>query len=109
MVLFNYTHEFKRQLKRLSKRYLSLLDDLNVLQHELMKDPNIGVSLGGGKRKIRLGVKSKGGGKSGGMRIISLNIIVNTTDTQVNLITIYDKSEIPNVSDDYIDSIIKEL
>jgi uncharacterized spore protein YtfJ len=74
-----------------------------------MKDPNIGVSLGGGKRKIRLGVKSKGGGKSGGMRIISLNIIVNTTDTQVNLITIYDKSEIPNVSDDYIDSIIKEL
>ena len=96
-------------MKRLSKRYLSLLDDLNVLQHELMKDPNIGVSLGGGKRKIRLGVKSKGGGKSGGMRIISLNIIVNTTDTQVNLITIYDKSEIPNVSDDYIDSIIKEL
>ena len=82
---------------------------MNVLQHELMKDPNIGVSLGGGKRKIRLGVKSKGGGKSGGMRIISLNIIVNTTDTQVNLITIYDKSEIPNVSDDYIDSIIKEL
>jgi mRNA-degrading endonuclease RelE of RelBE toxin-antitoxin system len=67
MVTFNYTEEFYRQLKRLAKRYRSLADDLDALQHELMDNPNIGVSLGGGKRKIRLGVKSKGGGKRGGL------------------------------------------
>ena len=88
MVLFNYTEEFLRQAKRLAKRYRSL---------------------GGGKRKIRLGVQSKGKGKRGGLRVITLNIIVQTTDTCVNLLTIYDKKEIPNVSEQYIDQIIKNL
>lgn len=109
MVTFNYTEEFYRQLKRLAKRYRSLADDLDALQHELMDNPNIGVSLGGGKRKIRLGVKSKGGGKRGGLRVITLNVVVETTDTCINLLTIYDKKEIPNVSDQYIDEIIRSL
>ena len=109
MITFNYTEEFYRQLKRLAKRYRSLADDLDALQHELMDNPNIGVSLGGGKRKIRLGVKSKGGGKRGGLRVITLNVVVETTDTCINLLTIYDKKEIPNVSDQYIDEIIRSL
>ena len=74
-----------------------------------MDNPNIGVSLGGGKRKIRLGVKSKGGGKRGGLRVITLNVVVESTDTCINLLTIYDKKEIPNVSDQYIDEIIRSL
>jgi mRNA-degrading endonuclease RelE of RelBE toxin-antitoxin system len=109
MVTFNYTEEFYRQLKRLAKRYRSLADDLDALQHELMDNPNIGVSLGGGKRKIRIGVKSKGGGKRGGLRVITLNVVVESTDTCINLLTIYDKKEIPNVSDQYIDEIIRSL
>ena len=109
MVTFNYTEEFYRQLKRLAKRYRSLADDLDALQHELMGNPNIGVSLGGCKRKIRLGVKSKGGGKRGGLRVITLNVVVEATDTCINLLTIYDKKEIPNVSDQYIDEIIRSL
>ena len=109
MVTFNLTEEFHRQAKRLAKRYHSLADDIDALQHELMENPNIGVSLGGGKRKIRLGVQSKGGGKRGGLRIITLNIVIETSDTCVNLLTIYDKKEIPNVSDKYIDQIIKNL
>lgn len=109
MVTFNFTEEFLRQAKRLAKRYHSLADDIDALQHELMENPNIGVSLGGGKRKIRLGVQSKGGGKRGGLRVITLNIVIETSDTCVNLLTIYDKKEIPNVSDRYIDQIIKNL
>jgi hypothetical protein len=109
MVTFNFTEEFLRQAKRLAKRYHSLADDIDALQHELMENPNLGISLGGGKRKIRLGVQSKGGGKRGGLRIITLNIVIETSDTCVNLLTIYDKKEIPNVSDKYIDQIIKNL
>ncbi|MCR5152030.1 MAG: addiction module toxin RelE [Prevotella sp.] len=109
MVLFNYTEEFRRQAKRLAKRYRSLADDINNLQFELRANPELGVSLGGGKRKIRLGVKSKGGGKRGGLRVITLNIVVHTTDTCVNLLTIYDKKEIVNVSEKYIDEIIRNL
>ena len=109
MVTFNFTEEFLRQAKRLAKRYHSLADDIDALQHELMENPNIGISLGGGKRKIRLGVQSKGGGKRGGLRVITLKIVIETSDTCVNLLTIYDKKEIPNVSDKYIDQIIKNL
>lgn len=109
MVTFNFTEEFLRQAKRLAKRYHSLADDIDALQHELMENPNIGISLGGGKRKIRLGVQSKGGGKRGGLRVITLNIVIETSDACVNLLTIYDKKEIPNVSDKYIDQIIKNL
>ena len=110
MVTFNYTEEFLRQAKRLAKRYRSLADDINDLQHELMENPEIGDSLGGGKRKIRLGVKSKGGGKrGGGLRVITLNVLVETTDTCVNLLTIYDKKEIQNVSERYINQIIRNL
>ena len=109
MVRFNYTEEFYRQLKRLAKRYRSLADDIDTLQHELMENPDAGVSLGGGKRKIRLGVKSKGGGKRGGLRVITLNVVVDITDTCINLLTIYDKKEISNVSEKYIDDIIRNL
>lgn len=109
MVTFNYTEEFYRQLKRLAKRYHSLADDIDAMQHELMENPETGISLGGGKRKIRLGVKSKGSGKRGGLRVITLNVVIDTTDTCINLLTIYDKKEISNVSDNYIDQIIKNL
>ena len=109
MVTFNYTEEFIRQAKRLAKRYRTLADDINALQHELMENPETGVSLGGGKRKIRLGVKSKGGGKRGGLRVITLNVVVEATYTCINLLTIYDKKEISNVSEKYIDEIIRNL
>ena len=109
MVTFNYTEEFLRQAKRLAKRYHSLADDINTLQLELMENPESGVSLGGGKRKIRLGVKSKRGGKRGGLRVITLNVVIEASDTCINLLTIYHKKEIPNVSDKYIDQIIKNL
>lgn len=109
MVTFNYTEEFLRQAKRLAKRYRSLADDLDDLQHELMENPEIGDSLGGGKRNIRLGVKSKGGGKREGLRVITLNVLVETTNTCVNLLTIYDKKEIQNVSERYINQIIRNL
>ena len=109
MVTFNYTEEFLRQAKRLTKRYHSLPDDIEALQFELMENPENGVSLGGGKRKIRLGVKSKGGGKRGGLRVITLNVVIQNTDTCVNLLTIYDKKEIKNVSEQYINQIIRNL
>jgi hypothetical protein len=56
-----------------------------------------------------LGVKSKGGGKRGGLRVITLNVVVDITDTCINLLTIYDKKEISNVSEKYIDEIIRNL
>ena len=99
--------EFKRQFRRLKKKYQSLTDDLEDFQKELIKNPLQGSDLGGGVRKIRMAMTSKGKGKSGGARVLTLTVLVSD-DADVTLLTIYDKSEIENVSDEYIKWLISE-
>ena len=108
-VLIIPSDEFRRQAKRLAKKYKSLVSDLQVLMQMLTDNPFAGIDLGGGKRKVRMQVGSKGRGKSGGMRVITYS--VEKTDNVINvyLITLYDKSEYANVSDRYVDQIIRSL
>ena len=106
-VVISLHDEFKRQFKRLSKKYRSLIDDMDTFQKELMKNPFQGSDLGGGVRKIRMAIGSKGKGKSGGARVLTLTILVSD-DADVTLLTIYDKEEIDNVSDNYIKWLISE-
>ena len=68
-VTFGYTTEFKRQIKRLRKKYASLQSDFDELLAELSENPFAGVDLGDGVRKVRMAIKSKGKGKSGGARV----------------------------------------
>lgn len=44
---------FLREMKRLLKKYRSLKQDLENLGEELHANPEAGVSLGGGVRKVR--------------------------------------------------------
>lgn len=101
--------EFRRQAKRLLKKYKTLTDDLAELQRILFANPFVGTDIGGGKRKIRLKVTSKNKGKSGGFRVITFNVVQTEDGVSVYLITLYDKSEYTSVSDRYVDQIIKGL
>ncbi len=95
--------EFKRNAKRLSKKYRSLKEDLIAFQEDLLENPFRGDDLGGGVRKIRMAISSKGKGKRGGARVLTLNVLVQEADTtNVTLLTIYDKGEIENVSDKFV-------
>ena len=108
-VLIFPSEEFCRQAKRLAKKYRSLKDDLKDFEKDLQKNPFIGTDLGNGKRKIRLGVVSKGKGKRGGMRVITFNAVKTGDIITIYLVTIYDKGEYQSVSDKYVDQIIKSL
>ena len=99
--------EFKRQFRQLKKKYRSLTDDLVNFQQSLKENPFQGDDLGGGVRKIRMAIASKGKGKSGGARVLTLNVLVSD-DADITLLTIYDKNEIDNVSDDYIRWLVSE-
>ncbi len=99
--------EFTRKFKRLAKKYRSLPTDYLALSNELKANPFIGTDLGNGIRKVRMAITSKGKGKNGGARVLTLNILVND-DAEVTLLTIYDKNEIDNVSDEYISWLVSE-
>ena len=110
---FYSTQEFIKELKTLSKKYKGLKDDVKKLQEEFVANPNLGISLGDGLRKIRLNITSKNTGKSGGARVISheLLIEVGTTDEtkSVAFISIYDKSEYDTADLDIIKKIVKNF
>ncbi len=59
-VHIEYGPEFKRQFKRLAKKYHSLKTDYNAWLDEIYKNPLIGDDLGGGVRKIRMTIADKG-------------------------------------------------
>ena len=84
------TQKFEIEFKRLSKKYLSLAKEVFELILFLESNPTHGTPLGLGCYKLRLAIKSKGKGKSGGARIITY---VHVTNKSVQLLSIYDKSE----------------
>ena len=65
-----------------------------------------GVELFGGARKIRLAITSKGRGKSGGARVI---IRVRIVQDELQLLYIYDKSDMGNISDIYLRELLKRM
>ena len=59
---------FDRALKKLQKRYKSIVADYLTLLEELRQNPFVGTDLGKGVRKVRMAISAKGKGKSHGKR-----------------------------------------
>jgi mRNA-degrading endonuclease RelE of RelBE toxin-antitoxin system len=107
------TENFKRAAKKLLKKYSSLKVELADLEKDLLSNPEMGTPIGNDCYKIRLAVKSKGRGKSGGVRIITHLIVKLERDapglTRVYLVYIYDKSEMESIADIALRKLIKEI
>lgn len=106
------THTFHKDIKKLSKKYPSLKQELIDLQNLLIENPRLGTPLGNNCYKIRLSVRSKGKGKSSGLRIIT-SVLVKTVkiknQTHVILLTAYDKSSVRNITPKRIDDLLKSI
>jgi len=100
------TKVFSKNLKSLFKKYKSIKTDVLVLQKELLENPKTGVYLGNDVYKIRLAIKSKGKGKSGGARVIT-HVLVR--QKAIYLLSIYDKSERDSISDSVIEELIRQI
>lgn len=105
---------FKRVVKPLLKKYPSLRGELNALEGKLLVNPTMGTPLGHRAYKIRLAIRSKGKGKSGGARVITYlqyEVIVSADQREnsliVNLIAIFDKSETESISEKELKSLIE--
>ena len=116
-VSFDYLPEFERRAKELAKKYKkykkykSFGKDYHMFLDELEQNPFSGESLGHHVYKNRMAIASKGKGKSGGARVITYNLQQNQQDEGVviTLMSIYDKSDIANVSDEYLRSLVRTI
>ncbi len=107
---------FDKQLKRLTKKFPSLKKDFAKLIEGLEVNPQQGSPLGNNYYKIRFAISSKGKGKSGGARVISLiettligKVEMKNEEVFVNLITIYDKADTATISDKELKNLIKNF
>ncbi|MDE5887831.1 MAG: addiction module toxin RelE [Muribaculaceae bacterium] len=103
------TKSFLKSLKALSKRYRSIKEDLSIFSESLKDNPFQGVELSPGIRKIRMAISSKGKGKSGGARVITMTTIISEESGKIVMVAIYDKSDQETVDVEVIKRLIKEL
>ena len=99
---------FDREVKRLSKRYPSMAADIKALKAEILANPSLGVSLGKNVRKIRMRIASKGRGKSGGARVITVTVVAAVEETEIDLLYIYDKADRASITEAEIEALLKE-
>tara|TARA_R110000868_G_scaffold72969_2_gene211982 strand:- start:710 stop:1033 length:324 start_codon:yes stop_codon:yes gene_type:complete len=97
---------FKRELKKLAKKYPPLKEDFSNLVESLKENSDQGTPLGQNCFKIRMAIASKGRGKSGGSRVITC---VKITKNQIYLISIFDKSEKENITAKELSELLKNL
>jgi mRNA-degrading endonuclease RelE of RelBE toxin-antitoxin system len=100
------TPRFKRDIKKLVKKYPSLKKEYADLINDLAIDPRQGISLGNNCFKIRISIASKGKGKSGGARVIT-HLVIN--EGIVFLLTMFDKAERENITDKELDELLDQL
>lgn len=97
---------FEKELKHLSKKYPSIKKDLANLASRLLNEPMLGIPLGNNCYKIKMAISSKGLDKSGGARVIT-HVLV--TKQYIYMLSIYDKSEAENITDEEILRRLKKL
>jgi len=85
--------EFKKDVKKLFKKYRSIKTDILDLIEKLEEDYTIGIDLGSNLYKIRV-KNSDIGGKSGGYRVI---YYTRLTNDRVYLLTIFSKTQKENI------------
>lgn len=103
-----YSEGFKRQLKRLSRKYKRIKTDVSPILQALANGETPGSQITGVSYtlyKVRAQNSDSKRGKSGGYRII----YYLKTDTRCILVTIYSKAEQSDITVDTLKQILKEF
>lgn len=97
---------FDKEFKALCKKYPSAKTDVASAVEDIVNNPQQGRSLGNNCYKIRIAIKSKSRGKSGGARLIT-NICV--IENEIYLLSIYDKSAKETITEKELIELLKSL
>ena len=108
-ITISVSDDFAKEAKRLAKKYPSFKQDYKEFLESIKNNPLQGDEITKNIRKIRIAIKSKGKGKSGGARVITFNVLTNTEKGQVVFLLLYDKEDASTVKVNVVKQLVQDL
>ena len=108
-ITVSVSDDFAKEAKRLAKKYPSFKQDYKEFLESIKNNPLQGDEITKNIRKIRMAIKSKGKGKSGGARVITFNILTDVQNGQVVLLLIYDKEDASTVKTNVVKQMVRDM
>ena len=82
-ITVSVSDDFAKEAKRLAKKYPSFKQDYKEFLESIKNNPLQGDEITKNIRKIRMAIKAKGKGKSGGARVITFNVLTDVENGHV--------------------------
>ena len=108
-ITISVSDDFAKEAKRLAKKYPSFKQDYKDFLVSIKNNPLQGDEITKNIRKIRMAIKAKGKGKSGGARVITFNILTDVENGQVVLLLLYDKEDASTVKVNVVKQLVRDM
>ena len=108
-ITVSVSDDFAKEAKRLAKKYPSFKQDYKDFLLSIKNNPLQGDEITKNIRKIRMAIKAKGKGKSGGARVITFNILTDIKNGQVVFLLLYDKEDASTVKVNVVKQLVRDM
>lgn len=108
-ITISVSDDFAKEAKRLAKKYPSFKQDYKDFLLSIKNNPLQGDEITKNIRKIRMAIKAKGKGKSGGARVITFNILTDIENGQVVFLLLYDKEDASTVKVNVVQQLVRDM
>ena len=108
-ITVSVSDDFAKEAKRLAKKYPSFKQDYKEFLESIKNNPLQGDEITKNIRKIRMAIKAKGKGKSGGARVITFNVLTDVENGHVIFLLLYDKEDASTVKVNIVKQLVREM
>ena len=108
-ITISVSDDFAKEAKRLAKKYPSFKQDYKDFLVSIKNNPLQGDEITKNIRKIRMAIKAKGKGKSGGARVITFNILTDIDNGHVVFLLLYDKEDASTVKVNVVKQLVRDM
>ena len=108
-ITVSVSDDFANEAKRLAKKYPSFKQDYKDFLESIKNNPLQGDEITKNIRKIRMAIKAKGKGKSGGARVITFNVLTDMENGQVVFLLLYDKEDASTVKVNVVKQLVRDM
>ena len=108
-ITISVSDDFAKEAKRLAKKYPSFKQDYKDFLDSIKENPLQGDEITKNIRKIRMAIKAKGKGKSGGARVITFNILTDIENGHVVFLLLYDKEDASTVKVNVVKQLVRDM